>query len=92
MIRSHRLTEIVLSASALFVLVAGAALINDEVRKHVMNVVSGDGATELATIAAPAHRAALAVASTFGDVKAAPSSVVAFCVGAFVLFILMFRT
>ena len=92
MYRSQRLTETVLSAGGLFLLVSGAALINDEVRSHVMNVVSGDRAMELATIAAPAHRAARAVASTFGDVQAAPSSVLAFSLGAVVLFVLMFRT
>src|SRR5262249_7653101 len=92
MYRSYRLTETVLGVGSLFGLVAGAALINDEVRHHLMNLVSGDSATEWMTIAAPAHRAAVAVASTFGDVKAAPSSVVAFGLGALVLFILMFRT
>jgi len=92
MIRSHRLTETVLSAGGLFVLVSGAALINDEVRSHVMTMFSGDRATEMAPIAAPAHSAATAVRSTFGDVKAAPSSVVAFGLGAVVLFVLMFRT
>jgi len=90
--RTHRLTETALSAGGLVLLVTGAAMINDEVRAHVLNVVSGDRAQELATIAGPAHRAARAVASTFGDVQAAPSSVLAFCLGAVVLFILMFRT
>lgn len=89
--RTHRLTETVLSASGLCLLVGGAAAISDDVRLHVLNVVSGDRG-ELATITAPAHRAAHAVASTLADVQAAPQAVVAFGLGAVVLFILMFRT
>jgi hypothetical protein len=90
--RTHRLTESLLSAGGLCVLVAGTAAISSEAREHLLNVVSGDRASELATIAAPAHRAALVVAATLRDVHAAPGSVLAFGLGAVVLFILMIRS
>ena len=91
MLRSQRLTETLLTAGGLFVLVAGTALINDEVRTRLINVVSGDRAAELARVTVPTHKAALAVLSTL-NVQAAPGAVLAFGLGAVVLFILMIRT
>ncbi|HKB12876.1 MAG TPA: hypothetical protein VKD69_19570 [Vicinamibacterales bacterium] len=92
MLRSQRRTEIFLSVSGLCALLAGVAFLNDEIRQHVTEIISGDRMAELSTMAGPAHRVTRAVFATMGEVHAAPQAVLAFCIGAVVLFVLMFRT
>jgi hypothetical protein len=92
MLLTRRRTEIVLNLFFFCLLAAGMALISDDVRGHVFNMISGDSATELSVIAAPARQVMHVVSSTFGDAKAAHGAVVAFGVAAVVLFGLMIRT
>src|SRR5690349_9615815 len=45
MVRTRRATEAVLNVGALSIVVAGMAAMNDDVRRHVVNVIAGDRGT-----------------------------------------------
>ena len=88
---THKRTVSLMSAASVCVLVTGMAALNPDVRSHVANVVFGDRATELSTMAAPARAALRAATSFVGSYTDAPRSVMAFGIGAVVLFCLMLR-
>ena len=80
-----RLRVAVLNLAALCVLLAGMSLLSDDVRRHLMTVMSGDRAGELAMIAEPADRAARMVLDTLAAYQSSHGHLVAFGVVAFVL-------
>jgi hypothetical protein len=84
-------TVSMLNAGGLCLLVTGVAAMNDDVRNHLSNAVFGDRVTEFSIIAAPARDAMRAATSMVGHYSSAPGSVLAFGIGAVVLFCLMFR-
>jgi len=92
MVTTRRGTEVVLNLAVLCLLMAGMALINDEVRGHLVNVVAGDRATELSMIAAPVGNVTRVVFATLRQYQGADGSVLAFGVGAVVLLGLMLRS
>ena len=90
--QTRRAAEVILSVSTLCLLVAGMALINDEVRGHLVNAVVGDRAAEMATIAAPADHLVRFVVTTFRSAQGSDGTLLAFGVAAIALFGFMFRT
>jgi len=92
MVRIGRATEAVLNVGALSIIVAGVTAMNDDVRRHIVNVIAGDRAAELSIISGPAGRVTHTVFSTIHGFVGSDATLVAFGVGAVVLFTLMFRS
>jgi len=92
MVRTRRATEAVLNVGALSIVVAGMAAMNDDVRRHVVNVIAGDRGTELSIISGPADHATRAVFSTLHSYVGSDATLVAFGVAAVVLFTLMIKS
>lgn len=86
MLRIRRLGgETILSAGSLCLVVAGMTVINDDVRRHVIGMLSGDRATELAFVTGPAEQLGRRLLTIFADYQAAHGPLVAFGVVAAVL-------
>lgn len=88
----NRCAEAILNLGVIGLVVAGMALISDDVRRHLGELVAGDRAGELALVIGPAdHLRHLAMDSISGY-QSTHGPVVAFAVGAFVLVCFMLKT
>jgi len=85
-------TVLMINAGGVLLLVGGMAALSDDVKSHLSNAIFGDHATEFSMIAAPARDAMKVVTATVGGYTDQPGAVLAFGLGAVVLFCLMFRT
>ena len=92
MTRTSRATDVFLHAGVFTILIAGIAALNDDVRRHVVNAVAGDRASELSLVAGPADRVVRAIYSTMHSYAGSDGTLLAFGLGAVVLFTLMIRT
>lgn len=85
-----RIQDALLSAGSVGVIVTGLAAMNDDIRRHVMNVVAGN-TSELAIVAAPIGRAATIAMKTMNDYQTDNGVLFAFGVAAVVLFGFLFK-
>ena len=92
MTRTSRSIEIFLHAGVLTILIAGIAAFNDDVRRHVVNVVAGDRTSELSLVAGPADRVMHTIYATAHSYAGSDGTLLAFGLGAVVLFTLMIRS
>ena len=92
MTRTSRSIEVFLHAGVLTILVAGIAAFNDDVRRHVVNVVAGDRTSELSLVAGPADRVMHTIYATAHSYAGSDGTLLAFGLGAVVLFTLMIRS
>ena len=84
--------EVFLHGGILTILIAGIAAINDDVRRHVVNVVAGDRASELSLVSGPADRVVHTVYAALHSYAGSDGTLLAFGLGAVVLFTLMIRS
>jgi hypothetical protein len=85
-----RIQDAILSVSSLGVLVAGLMAINNDMRRHVMNIVAGN-LGELTVVTAPVNKAARMAVHTLNDYQTDSGPLFAFAAFAVVLFGLMFK-
>jgi hypothetical protein len=87
-----RIHDAILHTISFSLLLAGIMAIDKDVRGHVVKIVAGDSATELAIIAAPAYQLGRLAVDTLSDYRTENPELVVFAVAAVVLFALMFRS
>jgi hypothetical protein len=87
----QRIYDAFLTTGSIGVIVAGLAAMNDDVRRHIMNLVAGNVVSELAVVAAPVNRAATAAMKTLNDYQTDNGPLFAFGVAAVVLFGFLFK-
>jgi len=92
MARARRIgSALVLNGGCLFLLVTGTAFISEDMRRHLVNLLSGDGSTELAFVIGPAEHLVRQFVATFGDYQS-HGMMVAFGAAALVLVGFLIRT
>jgi hypothetical protein len=92
MARARRVgSALVLNGGCLFLLAAGTAFISEDMRRHLVNLLSGDGSTELAFVIGPAEHLIRQCVATFGDYQS-HGMMVAFGAAALVLVGFLIRT
>lgn len=74
----NRCGEAILNAGTFGLVLAGMALISDDVRRHLTNLISGDRFSELSLIAGPADRFTRTVMESFGGYQAINGQLVMF--------------
>lgn len=86
-----RIHAAILNGLGFCLVVAGMAAIDHNVRRHVVNFVTGDAARELAIITAPANRFARVAFEALSDYRTDNEWLFGFGVVAAVLFAVLFR-
>jgi len=86
-----RAVDAAIHFSALSLLVACMAAMNDDVRRFVVNLIAGDRMTELMLVAEPLDRIVRSVADSFNALPISHGPMVMFGVLAAVLTWLMFK-
>ena len=86
-----RAVDAVIHVSALSLLVACMAAMNDDVRRFVVNMIAGDRVSELMIVAAPLDRVVRGVADSFNALPISHGPMVMFGALAAVLTWMMFK-
>ncbi len=92
MMAKRRSGEILIKAGSLCVLVIGMAALNEDLRRHLMNALAGDRASEWAFVAGPTEQLTRQLFATLSDYQLAHGPLVAFGVVGVVLLGFMLRT
>jgi hypothetical protein len=87
----NRVAEGILSISSLGILVATMSALNENVRKEVVNLLTGDAANNLAMASAGVQRTTFTATQTVLDFVHVNTPLVAFSFVAVVLLLLMLR-
>jgi len=91
MVRIRRIgTGLFVNAACFCLLATGMAALSEDMRRHILNLLSGDGISELAVVTVPAGHIVHQVVATFADYQI-HGGMVAFGAVAVVLVGFMFR-
>ena len=74
----NRCAEVIFSAGTLGLVVAGMALISEDFRRHLANLISGDRFSELSLISGPADHFTRSVMESFGSYQTINGELVMF--------------
>ena len=86
-----RIHAAILNGLGFCLLVAAMAAIDNNVRRHVVNVFTGNAASELAVVTAPANRIVRVAFEAFSDYRTDNEWLFGFGVVAAVLFAVLFK-
>jgi hypothetical protein len=86
-----RIHAAILNGLSFCLVVAGMAAIDNNVRRHVVNIITGNAASELAIVTAPANRFARAALEAVNDYRTDNEYLFGFGVVAAVLFAVLFK-
>jgi hypothetical protein len=87
-----RIHDALLNFSAFSLLMTGLAALDNDIRRHLVNMVSGDSMKEMAIITAPVDRVARVAFETLRDYQTDNGALFAFAVAAVVLFAFLFKS